>query len=546
MTLDGPDLEILMRRLAETPPDFLAEPYIAGASRVAVPALVNDLLHQHGRRAPPAALDGFNGHSARADRNRLALSMIMVWMLADDWWLVARPEQAALLQVLAEVPAELAPAAPAHRFVDDAERREELARLVLARLGYRPLGETAEQAADRLSAVSATERRRLLDFLRQHPCAPIYRNHSGNRLLAHEVEAQRTFESEIAAAPVSRADFAADVAQFVPDHVPLDRMMNFRTTGTTGHPLLVPSHPVVAARYAAFHKRALRRFGIEPVHGRGQVGVVLLGYQRRCFTYVSVSPTMSESGLAKINLHPDDWRHPDDRARYLDALGPEIVAGDPISFAEYLTLPLTRAPRALISVSMLLLPGLRARLEQGSGCPVLDIYSLNEVGPVGVFAPSLGGHLLLQPRLYVEIIDAAGRPVPPGVAGEVTVTGGFNFCLPLLRYRTGDFAALAFGPDGPVLAGLSGRRPVRYRVRDAWVNNIDVTHALQPFPISHFNLHQQADASVVLGLAPCAMHCAREAGAALERLFGRPVTVEVLDVDGKSLQYTSDLEGAHG
>lgn len=427
---------------------------------------------------------------------------------------------------------------------------------------------------------------RMLDFMRNHPSAPIYRNRSGNRLLAHEVEAQIEFERETApasvgwlpgtlpewigafmaevfagvphyrssgapprrledVAPVARADFAADIAQFAPDHVPLERMMNFRTTGTTGHPLLFPLHPIVAARYAAFHKRALRRFGIQPMHGRGQVGVVLLGYQRRCFTYVSVSSAMSESGMAKINLHPDDWHHPGDRARYIDALAPEIVAGDPISFAEYLTLPLTWAPRALISVSMQLLPGLRRRLEQRFGCPVLDVYSLNEVGPVGVFDASLGGHLL-QPRLYVEILDAAGRSAAPGVVDEVVVTGGFNSCLPLLRYRTGDFAALAFIPEGPLLTGLSGRRPVRYRVRGAWVNNIDVTHALQPYPISHFNLHQGSDGSVALRLAPHSMRWACEAGAALERLFGHPVAVDVLDADGKSLQYTSELEGAHG
>jgi phenylacetate-CoA ligase len=347
-------------------------------------------------------------------------------------------------------------------------------------------------------------------------------------------------------APVSRADFAADIAQFVPDHVPLDRMIHFRTTGTTGHPLLLPSHPVVAARYAAYHKRALRRLGIEPAHGRGQVGVVLLGCQRQCFTYVSVAPSMGESGLAKLNLHPDDWRNPDDRARYLDALAPEIVAGDPISFAEYLKLPLTRAPRALISVSMTLLPGLRQRLEQRFGCPVLDIYSLNEVGPAGVFDQSLGGHLLLQPRLYVEILDRAGRPVQAGEPGEITVTGGFNFCLPLLRYRTGDFAALNFSDEGPVLAGLSGRGPVRYLARGAWINNIDVTHALLPFPISHFNVNQRGDASVVLHLAPDALTHSDAAQAALASLFGQQqVTVAVLQADGKTLQYTSDMEGAH-
>ncbi|OON62715.1 capsule biosynthesis protein CapK [Massilia sp. KIM] len=427
----------------------------------------------------------------------------------------------------------------------------------------------------------------MLDFMLGHPCAPVYRNKSGNRLLAHEVEALRAYEGEVAAAPVGwlpgrapawvpgfieevfaqvphyralgspprsledvapvgRADFAAGIAHFVPDDVPLERMIHFRTTGTTGHPLLLPSHPVVAGRYAAFHKRALRRAGIAPAHGRGQVGVVLLGYQRQCFTYVSVTPTMNEAGLAKLNLHPDDWRDPDDRARYLDALAPEIVSGDPISFAEYLKLPVTHAPRALISVAMTLLPGLRQRLEQRFGCPVLDIYSLNEVGPVGVFDPGLGGHLLLQPRLYVEILDHAGRPVPAGARGEIAVTGGFNFCLPLLRYRTGDHASLGFSDEGPVLLGLSGRRPVRYLARGAWINNIDVTHALLPFPISHFNVHQRADASVVLRLAPAAMAHAGAAVTALERLFGpHSLTVEPLHAEGKTLQYTSDLEGAH-
>lgn len=166
MNLSGPDLEVLTRRLAETPLDFLDEPLIAGSGRIAVAALVNDLLRLHGGRAQPAALKAFEGGNVRTDRNRLALAMILVWLLADDWVLAARPAQAALLQVLAEVPAALAPAVPAHRFIEDDERREELARVVLARLDYRPQGETPAQASDRLSAVSAVERRRLLEASR--------------------------------------------------------------------------------------------------------------------------------------------------------------------------------------------------------------------------------------------------------------------------------------------------------------------------------------------------------------------------------------------
>jgi phenylacetate-CoA ligase len=427
--------------------------------------------------------------------------------------------------------------------------------------------------------------RRTLEFMREHPCAPIYRNTSGNRLLSAEVEELRGFERTVRDAtigwpqggvppwlarfmadtfasvphyrklgsaplrlqdvpPVSRADLAADIAQFVPDHVDLARLINFRTTGTTGHPLLIASHPLVAGRYLAYHKRALRRFGIEPTYGSGQIGVVLLGHQRTCFTYVSVTPTMNESGLAKINLHPDDWRDPADRARYLDALAPEIIAGDPISFAEYLTLPLTTRPRAILSVSMMLLPGMRQQLEQRFGCPVLDIYSLNEVGPVGVFDEAAGGHLLLQERLFVEILDADGRAVARGERGEITLTGGFNFCLPLLRYRTGDHGALRDSPDGPVIVGLSGRTPVRFRTERGWINNIDISHALQRLAIPHFAFHQQADGAVVLRLTPSAMALSDAATAALAPLFGsQAIRVETLNAHGKTMQYTSDLLG---
>lgn len=427
--------------------------------------------------------------------------------------------------------------------------------------------------------------RKMLDFLREHPAAPIYRNQSGNRLLAQEVEDLRVFEQEVLSAPVgwprggepgwlddhvaqvfrevpwfrglgspparfedipttSRADLGADIARFVPDPVPIERLINFRTTGTTGNPLLIASHPVVAGRYLAFHKRALRRFGIELRHGPCQVGVVLLGMQRKCFTYVSVTPGMGESGLAKINLHPGDWRDPDDRAAYLDALQPEVVAGDPISFGELMRLPVRMRPRAILSVGMALSAGLRDALANRFDCPVLDLYSMNEAGPIAVFDAAAGGHVLLQPRLYVEILDPQGRPMPEGQRGEVTLSGGFNFCLPLLRYRTGDHAAMSMGVDGPVLLDLQGRKSVQFRGSGGgWINNIDVTHALAALPLPQYGLHQGADGALTLRMAPGAMAYARTATDALRVLFGdMPLAVEEIAVEGKILQYTSDLQ----
>ena len=430
--------------------------------------------------------------------------------------------------------------------------------------------------------------RRMLDFLCEHPRAPMFRNESGNRLTASEVERVRAFEAEVLAARVgwtpgsepdwvtdaiergvadvpfyraygsaprrladlptiSRADLSRDVAQFVPDSVSIPQLINFRTSGTTGHPLLLASHPVVAASYLAFHRRALRRFGLELQHGRGQVGVVLLGLQSKCFTYVSVTPTRDESGLAKINLHPNDWRDPADRAAYLDAVAPEVLAGDPISFAELLTLPVKLRPRALLSTSMMLLAGLRERLESRFGCPVLDLYSMNEAGPIAVADARVGGHVLLQHRMYVEIVDDVGRAVPDGQRGEVTLTGGFNFCLPLLRYRTGDFASLRWVDGEPVLMGLEGRPPVRFRtMAGAWVNNIEITHALQRLAIPQFALHQASDGGLRLRIAGAGGESAAMKEIMLE-LFGtgQAIAIEAdVSFEGKVVQYTTDLAGA--
>jgi phenylacetate-CoA ligase len=424
--------------------------------------------------------------------------------------------------------------------------------------------------------------RAMLDRLAQHPAAPIYRNRSGHRLLADDLPWLRHFTAEAlkarlggadppdwlagfvadvyrrvpgyrARGPVpekfadiptlARADLSRDIARFVPDDLPLERLIEYSTSGATGHPLILPSHPRVAACYLAFHRRALARFGIELEAGKGEVSVVLAGFQRRCFTYVSVNPLMDEAGLAKINLHPGDWRDPDDRAPYLDALAPELITGDPLSLSELAALPLRHCPRALLSTSMALSEGLRAQLETRFACPVLDIYSMNEAGPIAVHLPEAGGHLLLQNRLYVETLLPDGHPAGPGERGEITLSGGFNFYLPLLRYRTGDWAELTMSGDGPLLRDFHGRPPVRFRTLDGqWLNNVDISHCLAPFALPQYTLHQHADLGLTLRVR--SMDREHRLAASLRKLFGAAVriVVEPLTTADKVIQYTSELD----
>ena len=126
---------------------------------------------------------------------------------------------------------------------------------------------------------------------------------------------------------------------------------------------------------------------------------------------------------------------------------------------------------------------------------MIDLYCTTESGPVAV--AGRGGFDILPHDLYVEVLGPDGAPCRPGERGEITLTGGRNPFLPLLRYRTGDWASLEFHQEMPVLVGLEGRAPVVFKTAAGqWVNSIDVTTILHEFPLSQFSLDQAADGTL--------------------------------------------------
>ena len=448
---------------------------------------------------------------------------------------------------------------------------------------------------------------RLLRRLEEHPHAPRYTHRGYNRLTAEGLRRARAFADELKTAPpgwqhgevppwlsdwvehcyreiplyrrhgpppanffdtptADRSDLNREPWAFVPDSQSLDDLIIYNTSGATGHPLDILTHPDTLALYIPLLQAALAARNISLQGGPERVAIALVCFQKRTYTYATVSAALNQAGFVKVNLSPDEWRDPGDRARFLDDLQAEVYTGDPISFAELAKLPLAARPKALVSTAMTLTPGLRQSLEERFGCPVIDVYSMNESGPIGVAAPredqhanvlagaastrqraatskAVESYTLLQPRLYVEILNGDGTPCEPGQHGEVTLSGGFNPFLPLLRYRTGDFAALEFRGRQPILIGLEGRPPVTFRAADGRpINNVDVSNALRPFAIAQFNLHQLADGSLRLRLR--APSSEREAiRQALLGLFGidQYLTIEELSIGDKLIQYTSDL-----
>ena len=162
MDREGPLLETLTRRLAETPEEFLAEPRVGNAGQVHTAAVVGDLLSRLRHEVAARDFSPFSGNDRRRDRNRLGVTLVLSWLMADDWFVRNRPELTALLTLLGSTAGELAEQTVAAKLVTDPDRREELARLALARLGLRPAGETIAQAQDRLTTLSSAERQRVM------------------------------------------------------------------------------------------------------------------------------------------------------------------------------------------------------------------------------------------------------------------------------------------------------------------------------------------------------------------------------------------------
>jgi phenylacetate-CoA ligase len=169
---------------------------------------------------------------------------------------------------------------------------------------------------------------------------------------------------------------------------------------------------------------------------------------------------------------------------------------------------------------------------------------MNEAGPIACWSDQHRGFLILQNRLLIEILSPDGKVLPDGERGEVTLTGGFNFYLPLIRYRTGDYASMQQSADGPLLVDLEGRAPVSFRSSvKTWFNNIDITHALASLALSQYALHQNKDGSLLLRLRNCDRHLEKEVLSELGKLLGKDLKISVkpITAEDKIIQYSTDL-----
>jgi phenylacetate-CoA ligase len=261
--------------------------------------------------------------------------------------------------------------------------------------------------------------------------------------------------------------------------VPRKRVVEIVTTsGTTGRPLLWMLTEADARRLALNEKISFECAGLT-ARDTVLVAVAL----DRCFVAgLAYTTGLRELGCAVVRVGassatlvletierlqptaivavPSFLRHVADRARETrhdlknSSVKKAVCIGEPVRDGAFELNPSGRA------------------IQKAWGAKIYSTYGVTELAnSLCECDAGAGGHLHDQ-QLHVEILDDAGKPLPDGEAGEVTATTFGVEAMPLIRYRTGDCAAMLSkkckcGRSSPRIGPIVGRKNQKLKFKGA-------------------------------------------------------------------------------
>lgn len=251
--------------------------------------------------------------------------------------------------------------------------------------------------------------------------------------------------------------------------VPRSQIVEIVTTsGTTGHPLVYMLTEADLCRLAENEKQSFECAGLT-----ADDTVLLAVTLDRCFIAgLAYWLGLRKLGCAVARVGPSS---PVMIAEMVERLRPTAIVSVP-SFLRIV------ADKASVTVKKAVCIGEPVRnrdfslnasgraIEAGWGARVFATYGITELASsLCECSAGNGGHLHPD-LLHVEILDDAGQPVPDGEVGEVVATTLGVEAMPLIRYRTGDCAALfrepcACGRTTPRIGPILGRKNQKLKVK---------------------------------------------------------------------------------
>lgn len=282
--------------------------------------------------------------------------------------------------------------------------------------------------------------------------------------LAHLDLSQHVDAASFAAIPLlARQDIQNRFDALTSNRVPPahGKVFEGETSGSTGRPIRFRSTElcdffwhVFTLRDHLWHQRdfsaklAAIRDRVEPGTGSGWGPSTDVAYRTGAMSTCNTAAPLSAQAQWLLRENPD----------YLIS-----VASNARALAQYCGERSLRPPglREVRTYGDALHPDMRESCRLAWNVPVVDIYSCKEAGYLALQCPECELYHVQSEGVWLEVLDAEGRPCAAGETGRVVITPLHNFSMPLLRYEIGDYAevgpACGCGRGLPVLRRILGR-----------------------------------------------------------------------------------------
>lgn len=245
----------------------------------------------------------------------------------------------------------------------------------------------------------------------------------------------------------------------------INRVVTLDTSGTTGLPKRVFFTPADQGLTVEFFQQGLATFTFP-----GEKVLILLPGERPG----SIGDLLAKA-MHNLGVEPIQFGVGSTLKEMLDQLvdtQAQVLIGIPIhvlALARYYRLSTPKSPlnlkRVLLTTDYVAQAVVEA-IRDSWNCEVFRYYGMTEMGyGGGIECRRHEGYHLYQGDFLFEIVDPVlGTRLPEGEWGEVVITTLTREGMPLIRYRTGDFARLIPErcPCGSVLTRLS---PIKRRVK---------------------------------------------------------------------------------
>lgn len=262
--------------------------------------------------------------------------------------------------------------------------------------------------------------------------------------------------------PITREDIKQNMHEMTAQNLPQRVRLYTATSGSSGVPLeLYHYKGITRAKERAFLHNLFEDFGFRP----GQKSAIFRGEvikdSARPWYYDPIDKTLILSSYLLSEKTVSDY------CQIIRNEKIQVIRGYPFMIFKLVQL-MQQAGELPFQLCCIILESEnvydahRAAIENFFNCPVCHYYGHTERLVFGGNC-KLTKHYHMHPEYgFLEVVDEKNRLVAEGEEGEILSTGFDNPVMPLIRYRTGDYAirgsnSCQCGRIFPILAKIMGR-----------------------------------------------------------------------------------------